>query len=75
MIWHGSQQLLDAIPTFEAGETQSGVFFLQYVLVVHFHTLLLDITLDIFVLFTCRKRVVGIVLLVGLKAALSVTYL
>jgi hypothetical protein len=62
IIWHGSHELLVAIPIFEAWETQSGVFFLQHVVIVHLHALLLHPTLDIFVLFTRRKRVVGIFL-------------
>jgi hypothetical protein len=67
MIWHSSHELLDAIPVFEPWETQSGVFFLQHVVMVRLHALLLDPTLDIFVLFTRPKRVVGIVLQVRLK--------
>jgi hypothetical protein len=62
IIWHASHELLDAIPVFEAWETQSGVFFLRHVVIVRLHAVLLDPTLDIFVLFTRRKRVVGIVL-------------
>jgi len=61
MIWHASHELLDAIPICEAWEAQSGVFFLQYVVKVRLRELILDPTLDIFVLFTRRKRVVGIV--------------
>jgi hypothetical protein len=61
IIWHASHELLDPIPVFEAWETRSGVFFLQHVVTVCLHTLLLDPTLDIFVLFTHRKQVVGIV--------------
>jgi hypothetical protein len=71
---HASYELLDAIPVFEAWETQSGVSFLQHVVIVHLDTILLDPTLDIFVLFTCRKRIVGIVLSVRLKATLSVAF-
>jgi hypothetical protein len=62
IIWHASHELLDAILVFEPWETLSGVFFIQHVVIVHFHALLLDPTLDIFVLFTRHKRVVGIVL-------------
>jgi len=62
IIWHASHERLDAIPVFEAWETQSGVFFLQHFVIVRLHALLLDPTLDIFVLFTRRERVVGIVL-------------
>jgi hypothetical protein len=60
MIWHASYELPDAIPVLEAWETPSGVFFLQHVVIVYLHALLFDATLDIFVLFTCRKRIVGI---------------
>jgi hypothetical protein len=60
-IWHGGHELLNAIPVFEAWETQSGVFFLQHVVIVRLHTQVHDPTLDIFVLFTRRKRVVEIV--------------
>ena len=59
-IWNASRELLDAIPVVEAWETQSGVFFLQHVVIVRLHTLLFDPTLDIIVLFTRRKQVVGI---------------
>jgi hypothetical protein len=74
ILWHAIHELLDAIPVFEAWETQSGVFFLQHVAIVHPHTLLLDPTLDRFLLFTCRKRVVGTVLYVRPKATLSVVF-
>ena len=47
---------------FEAWEKQSGVFFLQHVVIVRLLALLLDPTMDIFLLFTCCKQVVGIVL-------------
>ena len=62
IIWHSSHKLLDAIPVFEATETQSGVFFVQHIVIVHLHAFLLDPTLDMRVLFTRRKRVVEIVL-------------
>ena len=62
IVWHASHELLDAILAFEAWEMQSGVFFLQHIIRVCLHSLLLDPTLEIFVLFTCGKRVVGIVL-------------
>jgi hypothetical protein len=74
ILWHASHQLLEAIPVCEAWETQSVVFFLQHVVIVRLHTLLLDPTLDIFVLITRRKRAVGIVLLVRLKATLGVAF-
>jgi hypothetical protein len=62
IICHGSHRLLDAIPVFEAWETQSCVFFLQHIVIVRLHALLLNPILDIFVLFTSRKWVVGILL-------------
>jgi hypothetical protein len=60
IFWHASHEHLDAFPVFEAWETQSGVFFLQHIVIVCLHAILLDIKLDIFVLFMRRKRVVGI---------------
>ena len=74
MICHASHELVVAIPVFEVWATQSGVFFLQHVVIVRLHALLLDPALDIFVLFTRRNRVVGIVLQVRLKAPLSVAF-
>jgi hypothetical protein len=62
IIWHASHKLLDAILVFEAWGTQSGVFFLQHVVIVRLHALVLDPTLDIFVLFMRCKWIVGIVL-------------
>jgi len=53
---------------------QIGVLSLQHVVIVCLHTLLLNPTLEIFVLFTCRKLVVGIVLYYRLKATLSVAF-
>jgi hypothetical protein len=60
---------------FEAWEMQSGVFFPQHIVIVCFHDLLLDPALDIFVLITRRKRIVGIGLYVRLKATVSVAFL
>ena len=74
IIWHASHKHLDAIPVFEAWETQRGVFLLQHFVIVRLHALLLDPTLDIFVLFTRGKQVVGIVLYVRLKATVSVVF-
>jgi hypothetical protein len=54
--------LLNAIPVVEAWEKQSGDFFLQHIVRVSLHTLLLNPTLNIFVLLVHRKRVVVIVL-------------
>ena len=59
---HANHELLDAILVFEAWAMESGVLFLQHVVIVRLHALLLDHTLDIVVLFMRRKRVVGIVL-------------
>jgi len=61
IIWHASHELLHAIPVFEASEMQIGVFFLQHIVIVRLHALLLDPRLDIFVLFTRRKWTVAIV--------------
>jgi len=74
IIWHASYEVLDAIAIFEAGETQSGVSFLQHVVIVRLHALLLGRTLDIFVLFTRPKRVVEIVLLVSLQETMSIAF-
>ena len=60
LIWHASHELLDTIHVFEAWETHSGVIFLQHVVIVCLHTLLVDPRLRIFVLFMYRKQVVGI---------------
>jgi len=72
IIWHASNELLDAIPVFEAWVTLSGVFFLQHIVIVRPHALLLDPTLDIFELFTRHKGVVRTFLEACLKATLSV---
>jgi hypothetical protein len=55
IIWHGSHERLDAISVFEVCETQRSVFFLQHLVIVRLHALLLDPTVDIFVLFTRHK--------------------
>jgi len=62
IIWHATNEILDDIPVVESWETQSGVYFLQHVVIVPLHAFLLDPTQDIFVLFTRGKRVVGILL-------------
>jgi hypothetical protein len=62
IIWHARHELVDAIPIFEASQTQTIELFLLHLVIVRLHTLLLDPTLDIFELFTRRKRVVQIVL-------------
>ena len=54
IIWHVSHDLLDALPAFEAWEMLCCVFFLQHIVTVRLDAVLLDPTLDIFVLFTCR---------------------
>jgi len=74
MIYHLRYDLLDTIPFFEASETQSCVSFHWPVVIVRLHSLLLDLTLDIFVLFTRRKRIVGSVLKNRVKAALRVAF-
>jgi hypothetical protein len=60
IIWHARHDRLDAIPIFEACETRSCVFFLQHLVIVRFHAILLDPRVYIFVLFPHRKREVGI---------------
>ena len=62
IVWHASHELLDTISVFEAWETQSSVFLLQHVVIVRLHAHLVVPTQDIFLHFTRRKRVVGIVL-------------
>ena len=62
IIWHASHEILDAIPVVGAWTTQSRVSFLQHVVIVRLHALILDPTLDILLLFTRRKWVVGMVL-------------
>jgi hypothetical protein len=57
-----------------ASEMQSGVFCLLLVDIVYLHTLRLDFTVDIFVLFRCRQRVVWILLSVHLKATHSIVF-
>jgi len=60
------------LPCFGSWETQSGVFFLEHIVIARLHTRPLYPTQDIFVLFMHRKRVVGIVLWGHLIATLSV---
>ena len=67
IIWHGSHGLLDTITILAAWEMQSGDFLVQHVVIVHLHVILLDPTLDIFVLFKHPKQVVGIVQYVHLE--------
>ena len=74
IIWHASHELLNAIPVFVVWETQCLVFFVQHIVIVCLHTILLNPTLDIFVLFARCKQVVGIVLQVRLRATLSVAF-
>jgi hypothetical protein len=74
IIWFDSCKPLDAIPVFEAWETQSGVCILQQVAVVPLHYPLLDLTLDKYVLCMHHKWVAVIVLEVHLKDTLSVTF-
>jgi hypothetical protein len=62
IIWHASPDLVHVTPVWEAWVMQRGVFFFQHIVILHLPTLLLDPTLDIFLLFTRRKWVVGIVL-------------
>jgi len=74
IIWHASHELLDAIPIVASWEMQTGFCFLQHVVIVHLHAILLDPTLYIFVLFTRCKQEVGIILYVPLKATLSFAF-
>jgi len=74
IILDARHELLAAIPVFEAWKMQRGVFFVQYFVIVRLHALLPDPTLDIFVLFTHRKHIVGIVLEVRLKETLSIVF-
>jgi hypothetical protein len=60
MLWHASHELMDAIPILDAWEMLSGVCVLQHVVIIRLDAFFLDPTLDLFVLFTCRKHVVGI---------------
>jgi hypothetical protein len=53
---------MNAIPVFEASETQSGVFFLQHSVIVRLHTLPFEATLGEFIFFAGRKRVIEIAL-------------
>jgi len=61
IIWHDVHELLDSTPVFEAWDMQSIVTFHQHVVIIHLHTLRSDRILDIFVLFTRGKQVVGII--------------
>jgi hypothetical protein len=69
-----SHKHLDAIPVFEGCEAHSGGFFLQRIVIVRLDALLLDATLDIFVLFMSRKPVGGIVFYVRLWANQSIAF-
>jgi hypothetical protein len=55
IIWQAYTEYLEAIPVGEAWETQLSVFFIQVVVIVCLHALLLDRIVDIFVLFTGWK--------------------
>jgi hypothetical protein len=61
-MWHASNKLLHPIPFLDAWKTECCVILLQHVVIVCPYALLLDPTLDIFVLFMRRKWVVVIVL-------------
>jgi len=63
------------ISTLEPSDTQHGVFVLRHIVTVSLHAFLPDRTLDIFVIVACHKQVVRTVLLVRLKATLSVVSL
>jgi hypothetical protein len=55
IIWHASQEHLDAIHIFELWKMQSAVFFVQHVVLVLLHSDLLDPELDICVLFAVSQ--------------------
>jgi hypothetical protein len=74
IIRRASNELLDAIPTLEARNMQSGVIFHQHVVIVRLYALLPEPTVNIFVLFTCRKRIVGHDSYVRLKETLRVAF-
>jgi len=71
ITWHASHELLDTIAIVEAWEKQSGVFFLQHVVIVRLHSILLDPPLDMFLLCTCCKQVLRIDLYVHSTATLT----
>jgi hypothetical protein len=74
IIWHASHDFLDPIAVFEAWETQCGVLFLQPVVIIRLHAILLDPILDIFLRFTGHKRIIGNLLQVHLKETLSIAF-
>jgi hypothetical protein len=74
IIGHASHKLLNAIPIFDAWETQRGVVFLPHIVKIRLPAFLLDSTLNIFVLSMRRKQVVEIDLWVSLMATLSVEF-
>jgi len=74
IIWHASHKVLDAIPMLKASGMQCGVFFLQLVVIVCHHTIVLDPTPAIFVLLTHCKQVVGIFIASPVQAFLSVAF-
>jgi hypothetical protein len=73
-ISQASHEFLDANPISEAWETESGVFFLQHVVIVPLHAILQNSAMDIFVLFTSYTQVVQIVLEVLLMPTLSIAF-
>jgi len=74
IIWHACHKLLDAIPVSVAWESQSVVFCFQHIVIVCLQACLFNPTLHIFVLFTSRKRVVGIGLFICPKAMQTVAF-
>jgi len=62
IISHAGHEPLDGIPGYESCQMQSGVRCIQHVVMLHFHAVHLDPTLDEIVIRTCRKRVVEMVL-------------
>ena len=73
-IWNAFHKLQDAISVFEAWETECSVLSLQHVVIVCLHALLPNPTLDLYELFMKHRWVVGIVVVVRLKATLSIAF-
>jgi hypothetical protein len=73
-IWHACHELRDIIPVFDLWQMQSFVFFVQPIVLICHYGHLLDLTLDIVVLFTLPKLDDGIVLQIHLIATLCITF-
>lgn len=75
IIRYTCYELLDAIPAAESLKIQDSAFFLRHIVIVHLNALLLDSTLDIFVLFMRHKWEVGIVVIVTRVATKRIVFL